>query len=171
MKNLADILNESLVNNVGIDEKALDAEFVAKTHTVLKAIKDANSYKNCPQTWLEEIVFDHNYEDEKIEPTALYQEWKGDHPKLYKAAVDANNNDDLNTENILTYIIRFLATYYLTFYFSYADEPSEIRRFKSAKSGVSFGIEEEEDYHAFKFKGPKNLKPFAQVLATYMDTK
>lgn len=169
MKSLVDRLNESLLNESTVLD--FDMPDINKVEVILKAIKAANGKDNYPQTYLEEAVFDCIYNDEKVDATALYERWKKEYPNLYKAAVSANGTGALDTDSILMKIISFISMFYSIFEYSYDDESDYIRRFKSNKRGVSFGIEEEDVYHAFKFRGPNKLKDFAQVLAKYMDTK
>ena len=169
MKSLVDKINESLLNESAAFD--FDMPDINKVEVILKAIKAANGKDNYPQTYLEEAVFDCIYNDERVDVPALYEEWKRDHLKLYKAAVNANGTGTLDTDSILMKIMSFINMFYSIFEYSYDDESNYIRRFKNNKHGVSFGIEEEDVYHAFNFRGPNKLKDFAQVLAKYMDTK
>ena len=168
MKSLVDRLNESLLNESSVFD--FEMPDINKVEIILKAIKAANDKDNYPQTYLEEMVFYCKYDNDRVDATTLFEDWKKEYPKLYKVAVQANNNDALDTDSILINIIRFVDMFYRIFCYDYEEDRSTINRFKGAKNGVSFGIEEEECYHAFKFVGPNKLKEFAQLCAKYMDT-
>ena len=150
MKNLKDMLNESLVNEANKYQPTF------KPADWSKALKELN--KGAAGNYSQLRGMENLVDDVDMEVS----EWIDD---LYDGKFDKNET----YKDILTDIASFFKSYYSTSSYDYADEAYDIYDAKKGKGSCDFGVEAENWYMLYEYNGPSNLKAYASELASVGD--
>ena len=164
MKDLKDLLNESLLNESKYDLKAWEI--------ALKFMKDETNCSNYSQIWgLEGYA-----ENKDLESLDIFKSQMSDYtPQVKKLQKKLRGTD---AWEILYEIASFLQDNYdMTDGFAglcYRDDAETASEWKSEHvlgndKKVDFGVEAEDYYIPFEFVGPSSLNKAAQVVAKYAD--